>query len=297
MNLDKKTVKTILGILCGTILFAWCLVNNKIFFGLLGSLISLLSPFLMGLAIAFVLNVPMRAIQHWFFSSPRFEKKRGFARGISLVFAILAVLLVFALVTFIVVPEIATTVKLIGEGFPSFLVRLRVWGEELSVSLPALKDEIAAFTGGDEWKNLGLGIQNFIGSGAAGNLLGSTVTLASSVVGGVVNFFIGVIFAAYILTQKEKLGAQMKRLFYAWLSEHYADRVLYVAALCNRVFTRFITGQCLEAVILGSMFFVSMTVLRFPYATLVAVLITVTALIPIFGAFIGCFVGAFLMLV
>lgn len=296
MQFDKKTVKTILGILCGAILFAWCLVNNQVFFGLLHSLLSLLAPFLIGLAVAFVLNVPTRAIETRLFRGARWKDRPAVPRICSLVLSIVLVLLICVLVTFIVVPEVASTFALIGEGFPSFLARVQNWADDLIVSFPAIGEQLSDLANGS-WEKLLGSVKNFVESGAAGNLLGSTVTIASSVVGGVFNFFIGFIFAIYILLQKEKLAVQGKKLFYAWMGVRHTDRFLYVLALSNKVFSNFLTGQCLEAVILGAMFFVSMTILRFPYAMLVAVLISVTALIPIFGAFIGCFVGAFLMLV
>lgn len=127
-------------------------------------------------------------------------------------------------------------------------------------------------------------------------VLNSTLDLASSIIGGVVGSVVAVVFAAYILLQKERLGRQFRQLLYAYLPEHHADRITEVGTLSYRTFSRFLSGQCLEAVILGCMFFLTMSILRFPYALTISVLITVTALIPIFGAFIGCIVGAFLIL-
>ena len=123
------------------------------------------------------------------------------------------------------------------------------------------------------------------------------MSIATSVFSGVFNFFMGFIFALYLLFDKEHLGVQARRVLYAWLPVERADRVVYVTALTERTFSRFLTGQCLEAIILGMMFFVSMSLIGLPYAMLVAMLVAVTALIPMFGAFIGCFVGAFLILV
>lgn len=127
-------------------------------------------------------------------------------------------------------------------------------------------------------------------------MLSSTISVATGIVSGVGTFFIGLVFACYILLQQEFLKRQMKKLIFAYLKEKHANRFLQICALTYRTFSNFLTGQCLEAVILGMMFFVSMTILRFPFAVLVGVLIAFTALIPIFGAFIGCVVGAFLIL-
>lgn len=298
MQLEKKTVKTVLGILCGSILFAWCLVNYQVFFGLLGTVVSLASPFLLGLALAFVLSVPVGAVERWLFSAPRWHKRRTLARALSLLAVFAAFLLILAGVFSIVIPQVRETFTLVMEGLPSLAARLQNWAGQLSGWFPSLEDDLARLLAQPlDLESLTNTLAGFFKSGTVGNILGSTVSIASSVLGGLVNFFVGCVFALYVLMQKEKLAAQVKKLLYAWCSEKVADTVLYVGSLSSRIFSNFISGQCLEAIILGSMFFVSMSLLRFPYAMLVAVVISVSALIPIVGAFIGCFVGAFFMLV
>ena len=130
-----------------------------------------------------------------------------------------------------------------------------------------------------------------------GSVVTSTVIVASTIIGGVVNLFVSLIFAFYVLAQKERLGNQAKRIIRAYFSSRVYERTLEIVSIADKNFTNFITGQCMEAVILGSMFVVAMAVFRFPYALLVGVLIAFTALIPIVGAFIGCFVGTFLIMV
>ena len=127
-------------------------------------------------------------------------------------------------------------------------------------------------------------------------MLDSTFAAAKSIVSGIASFFIAFVFACYILLQKKKLSVQVRKVMYAFLKKKTVEQTLAVCSLTYKTFSSFLTGQCTEAVILGCMFFVSMILLRFPYALLIGVLITVTALIPIFGAFIGCVVGAFLIL-
>ena len=139
-------------------------------------------------------------------------------------------------------------------------------------------------------------VVNFLKNGM-GNMLSSTFTVASGIVSGTVNGFIALVFSVYILAQKEKLGEQFKRVLRAYTSQRINDGVLHVCTLLYRNFSNFIIGQCTEAVILGLMFIVSMTIFRFDYAVMIGVLIAFTALIPIVGAFLGCFVGAFVMLV
>ena len=128
-------------------------------------------------------------------------------------------------------------------------------------------------------------------------MLNSAFTVTKTVISSLVNFFIGFVFACYILLQKEKLSVQIRKVLYAFLPQKAVRQTMKVASLSYRTFANFVTGQCLEAVILGTMFFVIMSIFRFPYALLVGVVIAFTALIPIFGAFIGCVVGAFLNLV
>ena len=134
----------------------------------------------------------------------------------------------------------------------------------------------------------------FLGSGA-GTVLDSTITAAKSIVSSLATFFIAFVFAIYILLQKEKLGVQARKVLFAFVRKGRAEAALEVLSLTYSTFSHFLTGQCVEAVILGGMFVAAMSVLRLPYALLVGIVIAFTALIPIFGAFIGCAVGAFLI--
>ena len=117
-----------------------------------------------------------------------------------------------------------------------------------------------------------------------------------SIVSGVTTFVIAFVFSCYVLLQKEKLSVQVKKVVYAFFPERRCEWLFEVAGLASKAFSSFFTGQCVEALILGCMFFIVMSILNMPYTLLVSVLIAFTALIPIFGAFIGCFVGAFLIL-
>ena len=157
--------------------------------------------------------------------------------------------------------------------------QIRAWLNNLDVDLDKLLDSVIAF-----FRN------------GAGNVLNSTVYAIGSIVNGVTTFVIAFVFACYILLQKEKLGVQVKKVMHAFLKEKWEKRCLKVCTLTSKTFSNFLTGQCLEALILGSMFFVAMSLFKMPYALLVGVLVAFTALIPIFGAFIGCVVGAFLIL-
>ena len=131
----------------------------------------------------------------------------------------------------------------------------------------------------------------------AGNVLDSTITVARNIVSGITTFFIAFAFAIYVLMQKEKLRRQAKTVLFAFVRKGRAEAALEVFSLTYQTFSGFLTGQCVEALILGSIFVAAMTVLQLPYALLIGILIGFTALIPIFGAFIGCIVGAFLIFI
>ena len=146
-----------------------------------------------------------------------------------------------------------------------------------------------------DWMGWLKSVKDFALSGA-GSVFSYTMSATMMVINGVMTFFIAFVFAIYILIQKETLGRQFMKVCNALLPKKAVEKITHICALSHRTFSRFITGQCLEALILGSMFFVSMAVLRLPYALLIGVLIAFTALIPMVGAFIGCGVGAFLIL-
>ena len=147
-----------------------------------------------------------------------------------------------------------------------------------------------------DWKETVSQSLKFVKNGVGG-FVNTTIDIVGNLVNSVVNFGIGFVFAIYILLQKEKLASQCKQFFYAVLKEEKADEVIRIGKLADRIFSSFLSGQVVEAIILGSMFFIAMSIFKFPYAMLVGVLIAVTALIPIFGAFIGCGLGAFMIFI
>lgn len=195
---------------------------------------------------------------------------------------------------FLVIPQLTDTLLSLKDSVPAFFVQVQSAAEQLFAENPDITGFINSFE--IDWQSTVEAIVSFVRSGA-GTLLSSTVTAAMSIASGITTFGIAFIFAMYILLQKENLGRQFKKLFYAYFPEKNVAETLRVLHLTEQTFSRFLTGQCTEAVILGTMFFIALTVFRLPYALLIGVLIAFTALIPVFGAFIGCAVGIFLTLV
>ena len=296
MNLNRETMKKLMLLIAFTILLLVGVQRLDAVFGALRFLWGIGFPFALGGAIAFILNVPMTALEHWLFPEEKMGKsklKRKLARPLSMILAILLVIGVIALVIFVVLPELGTTVVGLGASVEAFLPKAQEWLEDIFQN----NEQIVAWIEARElnWEKAVETAWNFFRSGA-GSVLSSTMTVAKTIISAVTNFFIGFVFACYVLLQKEKLGKQSRKLLRAIFPKKQVEYILHVCSLSHRTFSSFITGQCMEAVILGAMFFVAMSILRFPYALLVGVLVAFTALIPIFGAFIGCVVGAFLIL-
>ena len=294
MELNKENMKKIMLLILYTIVILSLAFHIEYAAKFLKTGLQLLFPFLVGTAIAFILNVPMRFIETKVLGGLLgMKEKSRLKRPISLLLAILFVLVIVAVVSLVVVPELAGTLIGLKRLVPAFFENLQIQSERVFAQYPEIVDYINTIE--VDWKALMEEVAAFVTVGA-GSILSSTVTAAVSIASGLATLSISFIFSLYILLQKETLARQFKRLFYAYFPEKTVDRGLTVLRMTERIFSKFFTGQCAEAVILGTMFFVTLTVLRMPFALLIGVLIAFTALIPIFGAFIGCAVGIFLML-
>lgn len=289
MELNDSNIKKIRWLIVFTVIAVVVGVNYRNVFAVFMKLFGFISPFLLGGVMAFILNVPMRRIEKLL---PMKEKSR-MRRPVSLVLTLLLVVGVLLLVIFVVMPQLFVTLMSLQNSIPSFLAGVKKGAEDLFAQNPGIVEYINTIE--IDWKSIMEGIIGFLSTGA-GTVLTSTVSAAVSIVSGVTTFGIALVFAIYILLQKETLSRQLKKLMRAFLPDQLTGDVLKVAELTSGTFSHFLTGQCLEAVILGTMFFITLSLLRLPYALLIGVLIAFTALIPIFGAFIGCVIGAFLML-
>lgn len=300
MNLSRENIKKLMGLIAFAILLYVGLQNTKLVAGALRYLVSLAAPFLIGGCIAFIFNVPMRFFEKNLFTGPTATKNKKLLkmkRIFSLILTLVVVFGIIVIVLFMVVPELYNSFSAIGKELSMANVRIPQMLDQAAELLPMFESEIAALKDSFlhiDWKAIGTMLMGFLQNG---NFLSNTVNLATSVVSGVANAIIGLVFAIYILLQKENLGRQFRRLFYSFLPESRVDRFLEVCNLTSASFNSFLSGQCLEAFILGMMFFITMSIFQMPYALVIAVLIAVTALIPIFGAFIGCIVGALLILI
>ena len=294
MDLSKMSIKKIRELIVFTALLVVALWKFDVVLGVLKTIWDIIFPFVLGGAIAFLTNVPMSFLEKKIFENVKKKNKivRKLKRPISLILTIVLVVGVIALVMFGVIPQLTRRMGTLVTSINDFIPQMQSWIGEFfhnNQEIMNLVDQIEF----DPDQAIKWGI-SLLGNGA-GNMMNTTMSAVGSIVSGVATFFIAFSFACYILFQKEKLHVQIRKVFFAFLPRQKADDFLKVCSLTYRTFANFLAGQCLEAVILGSMFVVTLSILRMPYALLIGILIAFTALIPIFGAFIGCAVGSFLI--
>ena len=291
---SKISVKKIRELIVFTAFLVIALWKFDVVLDVLKEIWRILFPFVLGGVIAFVINVPMSFLEKKIFTKAKKENKAvgKLARPISLLLTIVLVAGVIVLVMFWVIPQLTRTMGTLVMSISDFIPQMQSWIREFSHNnqeIMKLVDQIQFQP--DQAIKWGIG---FLGTGA-GNMMNTTVSAVGSIISGVATFFIAFSFSCYILFQKEKLHLQIRKVFFAFLPKEKAKALLQVCSLTYRTFANFLTGQCLEAIILGCMFCVTLSILRMPYALLIGVLIAFTALVPIFGAFIGCAVGSFLI--
>lgn len=299
MELNKENMKKIRWLIAFAVLLYLGVQNFSVVLKYIKILGGLVLPFVIGGAMAFVLNVPMAFLErHLFGKAKKKESKKAkaatrMARPVSLILSVILVILVVLVVVLVVAPELGKTLVSVVKKVEEDIPLAQKWLTDTFQS----DSEIVKWAGSIE-----IDPQKIIDSiisvlkNGADNLVSSTITVTMGLVNMAVNFAIGFVFACYVLLQKEKLGKQLLKAAYAIFPVKMVEYLGHVCTLASKIFASFITGQCIEAVILGSMFFVTMTIGRFPYAMLIGVLISFTALIPVFGGIIGCWVGFFLIL-
>lgn len=296
MELNKSNVKKIIGIVIIAILAFLGIQNFTSVLKGAAFVLKLFSPLLIGFCLAFIMNVPLKLFEEKVFS---FLNKRNFKtwnklrRPLCLILTFGVFIGAICVLLFLLIPELQRTVAMFIENLPAYLDNLQ-----------SLADDVVAFFTGSsqsldgvhiDWDRLNQSVMNFLNRYSS-SMLDTTFQITTSIFSGVFNFIVGLFFSVYMLLQKEKLSRQFQRALYAFFPKPKADRVLSVGQLSGKTFSRFVTGQFTEAVITGSLCFIGMKIMNLPYASAISMLVCVTALIPIFGAFIGVFVGAFLIL-
>ena len=294
MHIDKKLLRNLFFCAAGCVILAWILLDTGRASAFVGGIWALIAPFAAGTAIAFIFNVPMRAIELQLLSIRNESTRRTF----SLLLTLAALALVVTFVVELLVPQIRLTTQSLKQTIPAFVERtagnIMVFMDEN----PELKAWVLETTKLESinWAEILKNSLKVVGDSVS-TVMGSAFDVIGNVTTGIINAVISIVFALYCLVRKDILARQGKRILYSVLPERVSDEVIRILRLTNHTFSSFISGQCLEACILGCLFAVAMALFRMPYIPLVSVIIALTALIPVVGAFVGCVVGAFFILV
>lgn len=258
---------------------------------ILTALFGAITPLFLGCAIAYFVNILMTLYEsHFFISSDHIfiQKSR---RPLCMILAFATLLAIIALIICLVVPQLSSCIQLLLSALPGVMKDLTNGIEKLNILPENMMTSLSAI----DWQTrIGEVLKNIISG--LGNVMGILGTMISTILSGIVTIFMAVIFAIYLLSGKEKLGRQSKRLMYRYMSKNLYEKCIHFLTVLNSCFRNYIVGQCTEAIILGLLCMTGMFLLRLPYAAMVGTLIAFTALIPVAGAYIGAGVGAFMIL-
>lgn len=288
--MKDKTRKDIIIIISYIALVIFALVNFSKIFAFLGKVISIFSPFLLGIILAFVLNVLNNFIEKKIFGKIKPSKvwnkvKRPLCITLSLILVFLTIFFVMNLL----IPQLKNSASLFTDTLPAYKEDIIGILNKFDI------DESTVNKVGEYLDNFGKVITDYI-KGNSKDVITVTTEVATSVVNIISKGIITLVFAIYMIAQKETLSRQINKVMKAYLKPKTINKINTVGTLANKTFSNFVTGQCLEALIFGSLVFVGMLIFRFPYASTIGVLLGFTALIPIFGAFIGTAIGFILIM-
>lgn len=301
VHMNKFSIKKIIMIALGLIIFYLAIKNIAVVISYIGTFISFFTPFILGAALAFIINVPMTKIEGFLFKkAPENPKTRlqrcakTLKRPVSMLIALVLVFGVIVIAGIIIVPQVASGLESLAEALPGAMDRLQDW-----ISTNANKIDIVENLMNKidiDLDSVGRELAN-TAKGWATAILDSGFSTVSNIVNGIFEFVIGLVFAIYILLQKEKLGRQGKQIVYATFTEKTADKIMYITGMTRDVFKGFISGQCVDGIINAILFFIILTILGIPYAVMISIFSGFMAMIPIIGSFIGAGVGVIIVLI
>lgn len=287
----KENKKEIMELILFTIVVIFFFINISEIWKLLEYIIAIFMPFIVGAMIAFVLNVLLNVIEKGIKKLNRKNNKiiNRIKRPVSVLLTFIIILAVISLMLGLLIPELKNTTELFTKNFDSYKEQSIVLLDKVGIkrkTINKLNNNI---------ENMTKELTDYISDNKE-EVMKTSLGVASTVAGTITSLVLGIVFAIYILLKKEDLRRQIKKVMRAYLPEKKEKKIIEISELSNKIFGNFITGQCLEAVIIGVLCFIGMLLLNIPYASTISVLVGFTALIPVFGAFIGTIVGAFLIL-
>lgn len=290
MEKNNSDLKKWLILILVAIVAYWGINNLATVGSVINTVIDIIFPFILGGALAYILNIPMSFFERKFTRTEKkkkAKKKTKLKRILAIILSVIVIIFILTLIITLIVPELVNIFNLLIDNIPYYVQEITKFAQNYSQELPNINN----FLQNLEVENLK---KEAIDQGI--KLLTSSISVITNVFSGIATFFIAIFFAMYILIDKEKLKEQTKKLIKAYLGEKRAEKIINVGRISNNIFKSFFTVQCLEATILGVLCILGMIILRIPYAVPIGVLVGVTALIPVVGCFIGIIIGAILIL-
>lgn len=294
MQIEKKTFRKIFVGVVICIVVYWLLHETARAKSIFNWIIEVFSPFIIGASIAFVLNVPMRGYEKLL----KKVKKKSLRRILAITLTFISVALVLTLVFLLLIPQLVSAVRSLIPSVNSFLLEAESFITRLIENNEALiqwgtdKANLQEFN----WSAIVNRIMGIVGTSVETIFYGLFDTIGG-ILSGMFDAVIAIVFSLYCLYQKETLARQGRKIVYAFLPEKAADKTVEIARLSSETFSNFLSGQCIEVCILGSLFAIFMAIFGMPYIALISVLIAITAFVPVVGAWIGCVFGAFFIFV
>ena len=302
MKLDRKNVRTILLIIAFAVLLYTAAQNLASVYGAVRAVWRVFGVVITGLAMAFVLNVPLKLFENRVFygmSEDRRPLVRKLRRPVSLVFALVVSLGLIGILIAVVLPQLTATVAEVAARLPEYISSAVNWLNDFLAGFGIEIESLKNFT--VDWEKVFSELTTYLKEGSA-NVEGSSVVdtvtgVGTSVVSTAMNTFLGLVVAVYILAQKERIGRFTRRCIDAFLPQKAASGLARIASMASETFSNFVAGQLADSCILGILCYICMRIFRFPYPEVISVVIGVTSLVPMVGSFIGEVIGALLILI
>lgn len=308
MKLDRKNVRIILLIITFAVVLYTAAQNLAAIYGAVATVWNVFGVVITGLAMAFVLNVPLKLFENRVFygmSEDRRPYVRKMRRPVSLVCALVVTLGVIVILIAVILPQLTATVAEVASQLPNYINSVVQWLKDFLAGFGITVDALEDFS--VDWEQVFSDLTTYLKEGSAnvsesaasaGSSVVSTVTdVGGSVISTVMNTFLGLIVAVYVLAQKERIGRFMKRCIDAFLPHRASSAISRIASMASETFSNFVAGQFTDSCILGVLCYVCMRIFRFPYPEVISVVIGVTSLVPMVGSFIGEVIGALLILI
>lgn len=295
MEFNRKNVRMIMLIIVFTVILLAAVLNIGALLGFVSSVLGVFSTVFAGLAIAFVLNVPLRIFENRTFYGLREHRSplvRRALRPVAIVSSLLITLGVLIVLLLVILPRLVETVGAVIGQMPGYVTDLLAWADRL---LEPLDFSLSAYLADMDWVKTFETIGDRLAA-SVGDVLGTATNVGTTLVSSVIDVVFSVIIAVYVLAQKERIGRFVRRCMDAYLPRRLAHSLESLAVRANETFANFISGQLTDSCILGILCFIGMTIFRFPNADVISVVIGATSLVPLVGAFVGIVIGALLIL-